>query len=171
MPQIRERSTEAAGSEISDADVRFLRAHLESMANDGVIFYIDAPTIEILAEDHAPSLLINHLRFILAKRECVDVELLNAAPPEDDEIAGVIDRRSAPRSADVGGISTNGSEDAAVTGRDDEVLINEKPLKCLVCKTKAFVRRAAATEGGPRSYICTSCGFVHWFVDLRGPSA
>lgn len=94
MPHLREVGTDSTGTTISDESVQFLRSHLETMTAEATAFFIDAPTIELLAEDHAPSLLINRMREILAKRDCVNVELVGAAPANADELAGIIERRA-----------------------------------------------------------------------------
>ena len=204
MPQVREKGTDSAGAEITDSDVHFLRSRLETLSVEGCLFYIDAPTIEILAEDHAPSLLMNRLREILAKRDCVDVELLGAQPATPDEIAGLIDRRGTIENAEAELMAAERAKKAAGEGAGvavaepeqaltateqqaelsvadlpdaGEVLVNNKPLKCLVCKGQQFYHKRAQLHSATKSffnvewlgpstdcYICSECGYVHWFA-------
>lgn len=197
MPHLREAGTDSTGAETSEGAVEFLRTHLEPKTPEANAFYIDAPTIEILAEGHAPSLLINRLREILNRRGSADVEVIGAAPASAEESAEVIDRRARPEisaaevtiavdanqgaDADAKAVSEE-AEAGAVEGADtgeasDPVMVNGRQLKCVVCHETQFEHRraplhsAAASvsnvEGmGPAAecYICSACGYVHWFM-------
>lgn len=99
MPYLRESGTDSTGVEISDACVQYLRAHLETASEEATLFYVDAPSIEIFAEERAPSLLINRLRELLNRRECCNIELIGAAPATAEELAGIIDRRTKSESS------------------------------------------------------------------------
>jgi len=60
----------------------------------------------------------------------------------------------------------------------EEVTLNERPLRCLVCQNGAFYRRRAQLHGPVATLfnlewtaptatcvICSECGYVHWFVE------
>jgi len=193
MPYLRESGTDSTGAEISDASVQFLRAHLETISPEATLFYIDAPSIEILAEEHAPSLLINRLREVLNRRECCDIELIGAAPATAEELAGIIERRTNRAKADAARDAAEAGrhvvadekvqnaeesdDDAADPVESDEAFIGQHQLKCVVCKEKQFLHRRAplrsATAGSPATdwmtatancYVCSSCGYMHWFM-------
>ena len=67
-----------------------------------------------------------------------------------------------------------------IFGKEDpeEVTLNERPLRCLVCLNGTFYRRRAQLHGPAATLfnlewigltatcvICSECGYVHWFLE------
>ena len=67
----------------------------------------------------------------------------------------------------------------SIFGKEDPetVTVNGESLQCLVCRNTSFYRRSAQLHGAVATFfklewtaptctcvICSSCGYVHWFL-------
>ena len=63
------------------------------------------------------------------------------------------------------------------TKKAETVEVSGKPLSCQVCGNSTFLRKGAVLHGALASFaslewlspkcvcfICSSCGFIHWFL-------
>ena len=58
---------------ITEADLQVLADHLEEESSEDQDYYIDAATLEMMAEDGAPASLLTFLRRALGNRDGVEI--------------------------------------------------------------------------------------------------
>ncbi len=73
MAMLYDSSSNIALGEISDESLRFLVEHLEEEGVEDRDFYINKPTVEMLADEGAPQDLLAVLNTTLANRPDIDI--------------------------------------------------------------------------------------------------
>ena len=59
----------------------------------------------------------------------------------------------------------------------ETITVNQRQLRCLVCKHETFYQRTAQLHGGVATFfqlewasptatciVCSECGYIHWFL-------
>ena len=152
MITLRAHETGQSLGTLSDDDTLVLRRNLESAASESE-YYLDVPTLGLLAERGLAPHTVAMLREAVGSRDGLTVTL-------------------------EGALEEDGAEGSSDPGQ--AVFVNEQPLICVVCRHEQFRRQRAQLHSamasfvnlewlGPTAdcYICTRCGYVHWFIPPR----
>lgn len=78
MIELRDKTTDEFLGSISDEELQFLVDELEEESLLDRDYYIDAATIDMLAEDGAPSSLVELLRRVLGGRDGLEIRWVRA---------------------------------------------------------------------------------------------
>jgi hypothetical protein len=150
---------------IHHADAQWLLEQVEHTDSPTMVVWLDRPTLDLLLERGASSELLENLAASLEGQEGADVEVL------------LDQRNSLPY-----GSNTVADDGASLDQMDEQtpsadVYIGSTRLACAVCKHTRFRHRKAQLQTALASffnvewtapsadcYICTQCGFVHWFM-------
>ena len=74
MVELRDVQTGLVAARITEAQLRFLVEQLEEESEYDRDYYVDAATLDLLAERGADAELVEALRSALQGRECVELE-------------------------------------------------------------------------------------------------
>ncbi|MBY0488588.1 MAG: hypothetical protein K2R93_01990 [Gemmatimonadaceae bacterium] len=150
---------------IHPADAQWLLEHLEHGGGPATVVWLDRPTLDMLLERGASAELLENLAASLEGQEGAEVEVL------------LDQRNSLPY-----GTTTVDDASPSLDQLDEQspaadVYIGSVRLACAVCKHTRFRHRKAQLQTALASffnvewtapsadcYICTQCGFVHWFM-------
>lgn len=149
MMSLRVHETGRLLGTISYEVARVLRGSLES-ASTGSEYFIDSATLDLLRDHGLTDAAVMALRTAIGTRDGLTVTLEgrdSAAPVEGDRERG------------------------------EPAFVAEQRLTCVVCRHGHFRHRRAQLHSaaasffnmewlGPTAdcYICSKCGYVHWFV-------
>ena len=133
-------------------DARLLRRSLESASTDSG-YFIDSATLDLLKDQGLTEATVALLRTAIGTRDGLTVTL-EGIDPDDPEESG--------------------------HGQGQVAFVAEQPLICVVCRHGYFRHRRAQLHSaaasffnlewlGPTAdcYICSKCGYVHWFIPPR----
>lgn len=150
---------------IHQADAQWLLEHVEHDDGPTIVVWVDRPTLDLLLERGASADLLENLAASLEGLDGADVEVL------------LDQRNSLPYGAPAvsePGPSLDLLDEQTPTA---DVFIGSVRLTCAVCRHARFRHRKAQLQTALASffnvewtapsadcYICTQCGFVHWFM-------
>lgn len=150
---------------IHQADAQWLLEHLEHGRDGTLLVWIDRPTLDMLLERGASAELLENLAASLEGQEGAEVEVL------------LDQRHSLPYGTQTVEDATPSLDQLDEQSPSADVYIGSVRLACAVCKHTRFRHRKAQLQTALASffnvewtapsadcYICTQCGFVHWFM-------
>lgn len=78
MIELRDKATDELLGTLSDDELQFLIDELEEESTEDRDYYIDAATVDMLADDGAPAPLVSLLRRALGNEPGIDVRWVRA---------------------------------------------------------------------------------------------
>lgn len=198
MLLIREIGAAPAPRSIDEVDLAFLREHLESASATATEYYVDRSTIDALTTAHAPESLLTHLNALLGELPAVDVEVLDgdergrmtpvafsSSPLRLQLLPDLLTPMDVPAPFPAHLEQHPDAVPTAIAAEVGEaVIVDGRTLLCVVCASDGFRVRRTKTHPGlaaffgsewidlsAECYICTACGYVHWFMREQPTSA
>lgn len=165
MAYLRVMSSQQLIGPVDAEHLRWLLREVEHSETPGIAVYVDRSTLELLRSRGAAPELLEVLGTALDGNEDADLEVL--LDTSEHGLHPELSNEASPSTLDV-------LEDLSPTS---DVYIGSTRLTCRVCNHARFRHRRAQMHGALASffniewtspsadcYICTQCGYVHWFM-------